>query len=138
MRTGRIGGRSERSIDNRQQTLQWSPDGSAVYVTFQERGNIHLARLPLAGDSRRSWWVELERWVIIRLARDGSMAFTLATTTDLAELYLKDSGYAARQLTQLNAEVLAGKTDRRSRSRFSFVSNDNKYEVEAFLRSRWA
>jgi len=35
-------------LDNRQGTPQWAPDGTAVYFTLQQRGSIHLVRLPLS------------------------------------------------------------------------------------------
>jgi dipeptidyl aminopeptidase/acylaminoacyl peptidase len=56
----------------------------------------------------------------------------LATATDLPELYLKTGTTAPHQLTTLNSEVLAGKQLAETES-FTFVSNDNKFEVEAFL-----
>ncbi len=120
------------SIDNRQQALHWAPDGSSIYVTFQERGSIHLARLPLAGGQPEVLVNELGAVGSYAIGKNGSMAYALATPTDLAELYLKESGSPARQVTQLNAEVLAGKTIA-SVEAFRFMSNDNKYEVEAFL-----
>jgi Tol biopolymer transport system component len=36
------------AIDNRQGHPQWSPDGGAVYCTVQERGSVHLVRLPIS------------------------------------------------------------------------------------------
>jgi Tol biopolymer transport system component len=36
-------------IDNRQGAPQWAADGAAVYFTVQERGNVRLVRLPVAG-----------------------------------------------------------------------------------------
>ena len=36
-------------VDNRQRSHGWSPDGSAVYCTVQERGNQKLYRLPVSG-----------------------------------------------------------------------------------------
>jgi len=36
-------------LDNRQGAPRWAPDGSAVYFTLQERGRIHLVRLPISG-----------------------------------------------------------------------------------------
>jgi dipeptidyl aminopeptidase/acylaminoacyl peptidase len=50
----------------------------------------------------------------------------------LPEVYVRRGNGAARKLTDLNAQVLAGKQIAEVQS-FTFVSNDNKYEVEAFL-----
>ena len=60
------------------------------------------------------------------------MAYALATPQDMAELYLKTGTGAPRRLTDLNAAVLRGKPIGPVES-FTFISNDNKYEVEAFL-----
>jgi len=50
----------------------------------------------------------------------------------MAELYVKTGGGASRNLTDLNAEVLKEKQFGEVES-FTFVSNDNRFEVEAFL-----
>ena len=55
------------------------------------------------------------------------LAYTFATPSDLAQLYI-----AGRKMTDLNADVLRGKRLAEVES-FTFVSNDNKFEVEAFL-----
>jgi Tol biopolymer transport system component len=120
------------SIDNRQHALRWAPDGSAVYVTYQERGNLHLARLPVAGGPPKVLVSGSGAVAGYSVGRSGAIAFALATTSDLPELYLKAGGAPVRQLTSLNADVLAGKTIAPVES-FRFVSNDNKFEVEAFL-----
>src|SRR5262249_45395991 len=59
-------------------------------------------------------------------------AYTLATATDQAELYVRVGNTPARRLTDLNATVLGGKRLAEVES-FTFISNDNKFEVEAFL-----
>ena len=120
------------SVDNRQHFLHWAPDGSAVYVVYQERGNTHLARLPCTGGKPELLLSGAGTVGEYSVGRDGSIAFTLGTTADLPELYLKKGASAARQLSSLNSEVLAGKQIAETES-FRFVSNDNKFEVEAFL-----
>ena len=55
-----------------------------------------------------------------------------ATPQDMPELYLKTASGSPRRLTDLNADVLRGKPLGPVES-FTFISNDNKYEVEAFL-----
>ncbi len=42
-------------IDNRQNRVHWSPDGTALYVDYQERGSTRLARLPLSGGQPETW-----------------------------------------------------------------------------------
>ena len=129
-----------RGIDNRQGAPEWSADGRAVLFTVQERGSSHLYRLPLtcAGDApgRRSpgeGGCPAEKIVsdtgsvgAVSVAR-SVIAYTLATPSDQAELYV-----GGRKLTDLNADLLRGKRLADVEA-FTFVSNDNKFEVEAFL-----
>jgi dipeptidyl aminopeptidase/acylaminoacyl peptidase len=119
------------SIDNRQHFLHWAPDSSAVYVAYQERGSTHLARLPMGGGQPETIVGGVDGVGEFSVGKT-MLAFTLGTRTDLPELYLKSGAAAARQLTSLNSDVLAGKTIAEVES-FTFTSNDNKFEVEAFL-----
>src|SRR6202048_224406 len=110
----------------------WSPDGRSVYFQVEERGNVRLCKMPAAGGkpeiivgdrgSAGSWSV----------GKNGALAYTLATPKDVSQIYYKSGTGAARKLTDLNAELLAGKQVAEVEP-FTFVSNDNKYEVEAFL-----
>ncbi len=120
------------ALDNRQHTLQWAPDGSAVYVSVQERGNVHLARLPVAMGAPEIVVGGVGGVGNYSVGKDGSIAFTLGTEKDLPELYFKGAAGTPRRLTDLNSEVLAGKAIAETEA-FQFVSNDNKFEVEAFL-----
>jgi dipeptidyl aminopeptidase/acylaminoacyl peptidase len=129
-----------RGIDNRQGAPEWSADGRAVLFTVQERGNSHLYRLPLTcgaeAPGRRSLGeggCPAEKIVgeagsvgAISVAKTV-IAYTLATPSDQAELYV-----AGRKLTDLNADLLRGKRIAEVEA-FTFISNDNKFEVEAFL-----
>jgi dipeptidyl aminopeptidase/acylaminoacyl peptidase len=128
------GNRRELSvmIDNRQGPPEWSPDGAAVYFTVQERGDVRLYRLPVSGG--RPEVVVSERGVVgAWSATNGNrVAYAFLSPADLAELYLLEPDRPARKLTDLNAEILAAKQIAEVEP-FTFVSNDNKYEVEAFL-----
>jgi dipeptidyl aminopeptidase/acylaminoacyl peptidase len=119
-------------IDNRQGVPHWSPDGSSVNFTVQERGSIHLIRLPINGG--KSGVIVGEKGSVggWSVGRDGTVAYALTSPHDMAQLYVKQSGAAPRKLTDLNAEVLRGRQLGDVDS-FTFVSNDDKYEVEAFL-----
>jgi dipeptidyl aminopeptidase/acylaminoacyl peptidase len=121
-----------RAIDNRQGPPEWTADGRAVLFTVQERGSAHLYRLPLTcsagsatcpaekivGDAGSVGDVSVSKTVV---------AYTLATPSNPAELYV-----AGRRLTDLNADLLRGKRLADVEA-FTFVSNDNKFDVEAFL-----
>jgi dipeptidyl aminopeptidase/acylaminoacyl peptidase len=119
-------------IDNRQGTPHWSPDGNSVYFTVQERGSNYLMRLPISG-GKPEYIVKEPGFVgAFSVAKDGSVFYSYASPRDLSELYSKSGSGAPHKLTDLNAQILAGKQIAEVES-FTFVSNDNKYEVEAFL-----
>jgi dipeptidyl aminopeptidase/acylaminoacyl peptidase len=119
------------AIDNRQGAPHWAPDGSAVYFTVMERGSNHLVRLPLGGqpeyvvkdDGSVGDW---------SAGSNGAIAYGLNTPRDTSQLYLKSNSGAPRKLTNLNQELLGNKTLAEVEP-FTFVSNDNRFEVEAFL-----
>jgi dipeptidyl aminopeptidase/acylaminoacyl peptidase len=120
------------AIDNRQGTPQWAPDGSAVYFTVQERGSNHLVRLPIAGGQPEYIVNEpggIGGWSV---GKNRAVAYSFATARDASELFLKSSAAAPRKLTDLNQELLPGKSIAEVES-FTFVSNDNRFDVEAFL-----
>jgi dipeptidyl aminopeptidase/acylaminoacyl peptidase len=91
-----------------------------------------LRRLPLRGGSGEvvvSGDGLLFSW---SAAKDGKLAYSFRTRSDFAELYLRAGSEPAKKLTDLNSAVLGGKQIAPVES-FTFVSNDNRYEVEAFL-----
>ncbi|MBI3403120.1 MAG: S9 family peptidase [Acidobacteria bacterium] len=114
------------ALDNRQGPPEWTPDGRAVLVTAQERGTVHLYRMAIAGGKPEMLVGERGSVGAHSMAKTV-LAYTLSTPSDQAELYV-----AGRKMTDLNASVLAGKRVADVES-FTFVSNDNKFEVEAFL-----
>jgi dipeptidyl aminopeptidase/acylaminoacyl peptidase len=119
-------------IDNRQGAPEWSPDGRAVYFTVQERGSNHLVRLPISGGQPEYVVREtggVDGWSV---GKNGAIAYAFTTPRDVPELYYKSGAAAPRKLTDLNKEVLGGKPLAEVES-FTFVSNDNRFEVEAFL-----
>jgi dipeptidyl aminopeptidase/acylaminoacyl peptidase len=119
-------------LDNRQGAPRWAPDGNAVYFTLQERGSNHLVRLPISG-GKPEYVVKdtggVGGWSV---GKDGALAYGFASPKDAAELYLKTGNGAPRKLTDLNAQLFTGKQFAEVES-FTFISNDNKFEVEAFL-----
>jgi dipeptidyl aminopeptidase/acylaminoacyl peptidase len=119
-------------IDSRQGAPEWASDGNSVYFTVQERGSVHVVRLPLSG--AKPEYVVNETGTVsgVSVGKDGTLAYAFASPRDMGELYVKTGAGAARKLTDLNAELLQGKQLGDVES-FTFISNDNKYEVEAFL-----
>jgi dipeptidyl aminopeptidase/acylaminoacyl peptidase len=125
------------SIDNRQGQPQWSPDGSSVYFTVQERGNVRLYRMPVAGGqptvvapaaNERS---SVGSWSIARGAQGDALAYALSTPKSPSELFVKLGNAPPKALTTLNKELLAGKTVAETES-LPFKSFDD-LSVEAFL-----
>jgi dipeptidyl aminopeptidase/acylaminoacyl peptidase len=119
-------------IDNRQGAPEWTPDGSAVLFTVQERGSNHLFRMPIGCGGAQS--CRAERIVGdpgsiagFSVAKNDTLAYSFATPSDTAQLYVN-----GRKATDLNAALLGGRTLGQVES-FTFISNDNKFEVEAFL-----
>jgi dipeptidyl aminopeptidase/acylaminoacyl peptidase len=138
------------TLDNRQGAPVWAPDGKSVYFTVQERGSVHLYRQPLDAGKHETQVGERRelhppadtnaeilvngRGIVgsFSVAKSGAIAYTFATPRDVSEFYVRSGGVAAKQVTDLNAGVLGGKPIADVEP-FTFISNDNKYEVEAFL-----
>lgn len=118
-------------IDNRQGPPAWSADGRALYFTVQERGLVRLYRLPAEGGAGQA--VVADRGIVgqFDVGPADRLAYLFTSTRDLAQLYLL-SGVEKKPLTNLNAAVFAGKTFAEVEP-LTFVSNDNRFNVEAFL-----
>jgi dipeptidyl aminopeptidase/acylaminoacyl peptidase len=119
------------SIDNRQGEPAWSDDGRSVLFTVQERGSVRLYRMPVSGGKPAAIVSDrgtVGAWSI----RGNQIAYAFSSAGDLSQLYLKSGDEPARQITHLNQETLAGKTVEPVEA-FTFISNDNKWTVEAFL-----
>jgi dipeptidyl aminopeptidase/acylaminoacyl peptidase len=125
-----------QAIDGRQARPQWAADGSALYFTVQQRGSVHLVRLPVSTDGTAG-----APEIVVGTpgavsafspGRAGQVAYALSTAGDMSELYLRTSSGATQQLTDLNASVL-GASHIAPVDSFTFVSNDNRFTVQAFL-----
>lgn len=126
------GRREIGTIDNRQGEPAWSADGSAVYFTVQERGNVRLYRLPVSGGQAEVVIAgngTVGGWSV---ARNGAIAYAFTSPSDMAQLYVKNPGEEAKKVTNLNEGALSGKAIGEVES-FTFISNDNKFDIEAFL-----
>ena len=119
-------------LDNRQGAPRWAPDGGAVYFTLQERGSNRLVRLPISGGKPEYVVKDIGSVGGWSVGKDGTLAYGFASPYDLSELYLKTGNGAPRNLTDLNRELFAGK-QAAAVEPFTFISNDNKFEIEAFL-----
>jgi dipeptidyl aminopeptidase/acylaminoacyl peptidase len=126
-------GRKElANIDNRQGPPVWSTDGAYLYFTVQERGSVHLYRQPAAGGKPEIVVDGPGTVQSFSVANRGVVAYALSTPQDTAQLFLRTANGPARKLTNLNADLLRG-IEIAPVEAFTFISNDNKWEVEAFL-----
>ena len=119
-------------IDQRQGSPKWSPDGDSVYFTVQERGNNYLVRLPISGGAPEYVVKDAGGVGSFSIGKGGTIAYSFQSPHDVNQLYLKTGNTAPRKLTDLNAALFGGKQIAEVES-FTFISNDNKFEVEAFL-----
>jgi dipeptidyl aminopeptidase/acylaminoacyl peptidase len=119
-------------IDNRQGPPEWSPEGDFVYFTVQERGNVRLYRMPANGGKPEAVVGERGRVGPFSVGKGGTIAYVFSGAADPPALYLKAGSGAATKLTDLNADLFRGKEIAPTES-FTFISNDNKWEVEAFF-----
>jgi dipeptidyl aminopeptidase/acylaminoacyl peptidase len=126
-------GRTEigKAVDNRQGEPEWSPDGQNLYFTVQERGNVCLYSLPANGGAAHPVITDRGQVGSWSAAKGNRIAYAFSSPRDQAELFLLEAG-GAKQLTRLNDAVLNGKAIAKVEA-FTFLSNDFKYEVEAFL-----
>ena len=119
-------------LDNRQGSLDWAPEGNAVYFSVLERGSEYLVRLPLGGGQPEYVLKDpgyVGSWSV---GKNGALAYSYTSANDAGELYYRPGSGPARKLTDLNHELLVNKTIAQVEP-FTFISNDNRFEVEAFL-----
>jgi dipeptidyl aminopeptidase/acylaminoacyl peptidase len=137
-------------IDNRQSNHTFSPDGASVCFTALDRGHVRLHRVSLSSGKAETVVGEPGSVTGYAMAKNGSLAYTFLSPSDLAQLYVREmnapapvkKGVApgsripglgpARQITTLNKDALAG-VDIAPVQNFAFVSADFKHDIEAFL-----
>ena len=123
-------------MDLREGVPHWSPEGADVWFTVEQRGSVHLARIPVAaggiGGQPQIVVNDVGNIGSFSIGKRGALAYTFTSLQDLAELFYKGGPGAARQLTSLNADLFKGKQIAAVDS-FTFVSNDGKFTVEGFL-----
>ena len=104
------GRREVGTVDNRQGAPEWSHDGQYLYVTLQERGEVRLIRLPLAGGSPERLIADrgsVGQWAV---SRDGTVIYAFTTPSRPAELYVRAAAGQGRAVTALNQQALSGRT----------------------------
>ncbi len=125
-----------RSIPGRQSRPLWARDGNSLFFTAQQLGSTHLVRLPISatGIASQPEIVVGEPGVVgaFSPATGGTVAYALTTPGDMAELYVATASNGHHQLTHLNTDLLTAKRVAQVDS-FTFISNDNRFSVQAFL-----
>ena len=119
-------------IDNRQGAPIWSADGTWLYFTVQEAGDNHLYRLAVSGGRRELVTAGPGSVFNYSVSRDGNIAYSMSGLQDGGELWLRRGVAQTQRLTDVNAETMRGKGIAKVES-FTFISPDNKWNVEAFL-----
>ncbi len=126
--TGRV--EIGKAIDNRQGAPQWSSDGRHVYFTVQNRGSVHLVRLPAGGGLPDT--VVGDRGSVGAWSVGGDLlAYAFASPTAPADLYTVRGSATAERRTSLNAALLAERVVSDVEA-FRFTAADGT-EIEAFL-----
>ena len=125
------GRREVGKIDNRQGAPTWSGNGTHLYFTMQERGQVRLMRVAQNGGAPERIIADRGSVAAWSLANDGTIAYAFTAATSPAELYLRNRDGVARAMTTLNGEVLGARMLGEVEA-FTFRSFDGT-EIEAFL-----
>jgi dipeptidyl aminopeptidase/acylaminoacyl peptidase len=119
------------NFDYRQLEPAWSSDGRSLVCIVRRQGNIGLYRFPADGGLPTA--VLEDRGSVLAFSTHGDqIAYAFTPADDAAQLFIKPMNGPHRQLTNLNQEVMQGKQVEPVES-FTFVSNDFKWNIQAFL-----
>jgi dipeptidyl aminopeptidase/acylaminoacyl peptidase len=121
-------------VDNRQGPPEWSRDGKVVWFTVENRGTSGLYRFDThkAGAKAEAAIVNATSSVgAWSVSDNGTVALTMSTPRDTQQLYVMNPAGAPRQLTNLNADLLRGKSIAEVEA-FDFDA-EGDLRVQAFL-----
>lgn len=117
----------DRNVGN----IQLDPSGRHVWFLLEDRGNSHLARVPLSGGSIERV-VEGERDIAqFDVARSGEVAFLDSTSDRPGEISVWSGSVGLRRVTHVNDALLAG-IQLAPTERFQATSPDGTV-IDAFL-----
>jgi dipeptidyl aminopeptidase/acylaminoacyl peptidase len=124
----------DRGVDN----PVWAADGRSIYVSYEDRGSVSVARIGLDG-SRRVVAEGLTGAALDRpyaggafsVSRSGAVAVTMGSATRPSDIALV-SGGAPRRLTRLNAELLDTKQLGQVR-RITVPSSHDQRPIDAWV-----
>src|SRR5947209_210856 len=120
------------AIDNRQIGAHWSRDGQSILTGVMERGDINIWRIPLSGAPQRILTPPDHGFVFDVGETKSGLVFTGNSAHDAGQLYLQSSSGAPKKLTDPNVDYFRTHPIARVEA-FQFLSNDFKFNVEAFL-----
>jgi len=120
------------AIDNRHGPAAWSQDGKWIYFTVLERGTNRLYRVPAGGGPPEIVAGDGGFVISWSVSAKGAIACSIWSDRDTAQLFLTKSGEEAGQITNLNRDFLATRESAKPEA-FTCISNDHKFNIEAFL-----
>jgi len=104
------------SLDRSVGSPAWAADGRSVFVQYEDRGAVKVARIGLDGSVRPvtdalagSGFDRPYAGGAFSVARDGSLAITTGSPSRPADVALIRGGGAPRLLTHLNSDLLGNK-----------------------------
>jgi len=126
-----------KGIDDRQGAPIWAPDGQSLLFTVQEHGSNHLYR-----QTGAPMTVNGEHHEILNAGEGQTFGYSVSHSGDVVawaaaapdhegELFVVRGGRVER-LTNINGDFMRAKQIAKVES-FTFISPDNKWNVEAFL-----
>jgi dipeptidyl aminopeptidase/acylaminoacyl peptidase len=101
-------------LDRMVQSPRFSPDGAAVYFTFEDRGAVALGSVPVDGGDVTGVFTGNRRVVDSAVAPDGTVVALISETDLPGDLFVVDSIEGAtrpdglRRLTDINRDALSG------------------------------
>jgi dipeptidyl aminopeptidase/acylaminoacyl peptidase len=126
------------SLDRSVDSPVWAADGRSIFVQYEDRGQVKVARIGLDGSVRPvtdalagSGLDRPYAGGAFTVARDGSLAITSGSPSRPADVALVRGGAAPRMLTHLNSDLLGGKRLGEVR-KITVTSFDNR-PIDAWL-----
>jgi len=128
---GGTGKQLAASMDRRASSVSWAPDEATLYFTVQDHGSTSLYRV--GSDDRGLIPVVKDREQVsgFSIAPRQTIVYAFQSVAAPAEIFVRHASEPVRQLTKLNAEILAGR-DVSMPEAFEFASFDGT-RVQGFL-----
>ncbi len=92
-------------LDRRSAAVLWTPDSKFVVFTAGDHGKVAIYRTPLAGGASLPVVNQKAQAGAVSVAKDGTLAFTMATVSMPPELFVVGGGEPVR-ITSLNEELV--------------------------------